>query len=149
MKLALTEPQINEIADFLDSGMICYYNKETGEIKYILDSDDYFDDEEDPWAEDRKKIEDNQDQYLEFTGMSSYEAFKVMEDFAGSVDSLELKHLLFGALSRPKPFSNFKWLVETSGPYRQQWFDHKRSAFIRWVEDQIRMHNDMMELEED
>lgn len=145
MKLVLTPHQIKEIAGYLDSGMTCYYNTRTGEIKHLLESDDYFDLEEDPWAEEIKEVEDNRDQYVEFTGMLSGEAYKVMVGFAESVDNIDLQYKLIKALERPGPFRNFKWLVDNSGPYRQKWFEYKDASYIRYVEEQIEEYNDLME----
>ncbi len=39
--MKLTEKQIKEIADNLDSGMKCYYNQKTGETKTIIDFDSW------------------------------------------------------------------------------------------------------------
>lgn len=149
MKLTLTDQQIKEIADWLDSGMRCFYNRLTGEIKHILDPDHWIDTEEELWEQEMKTIEDNLEQYVEFTSMLSGQAFKVMVDFAENVDNLDLQYKLIKALERPKPFRNFKWLVDTSGPYRQKWFDFKNARYIQFVKEQIDEHNDLLEQQEE
>ena len=44
---------------------------------------------------------------------------------------------MYLVLQRPKPFGNFKWEIDNSGKYRQQWFDYKKERFIGYVEGQI------------
>jgi len=105
----LTEQQIKDIAEYLDCGMRCYYNKRTGEIKTILNFDSWIGADEELWEEYIKEIEENWGDYVEFEGMESHEAFRVMADFAESVDNSKLRGRLINALNRPKPFRNFKW----------------------------------------
>lgn len=139
--MKLTEKQIKEIADNLDSGMKCYYNLKTGDIKTIIDFDKWIGADEEPWAEDIKEIENNWDDYFEFEGMSSNTSFNLMVDFAESIDNQRLQDKLFKVLNRTKPFQNFKWQVDNSGEYRQKWFDFKNKRFIEWVKEQIEDFN--------
>jgi hypothetical protein len=64
-----------------------------------------------------------------------------MVDFAESVDDTKLRDKLISALNRPKPFQNFKWQIDNSGEYRQQWFDFKKMCYIQWVKEQIDLKN--------
>lgn len=50
-------------------------------------------------------------------------------------------------LNRSKPFSNFKWIIDNSGDYRQKWFDFKNQKYIEWVEEKISELNSMEEFE--
>ena len=61
--------------------MRCYYNKQTGEIKHILNFDSWIYADEELWEEDIKEIDENQENYIEFEPMSSRESFRVMADF--------------------------------------------------------------------
>jgi hypothetical protein len=137
----LTEQQIKEIAEYLDCGMRCYYNKRTGEIKRILNFDSWIGADEEPWEEDMKKIEKNREDYMEFEGMESHEAFRVMADFAESIDHSKLRERLINALNRPKPFRNFKWQIDNSGEFRQVWFDYKNQRYIEWIKDQLEAYH--------
>jgi len=137
----LTEQQIKEIAEYLDCGMRCYYNKRTGEIKIILNFDSWMVADEEPWKEDIKEIEENLQDYVEFEGMESHEVFRVMADFAESIDNSKLREKLINALNRPKPFRNFKWQIDNSGESRQVWFDFKNERYIEWVKDQLKAYN--------
>ena len=139
--IKLTEQQIEEIASDLDCGLRCYYNKRTGEIKTILDFDSWMGADEELWEEDQKEVDENREDYLEFEGMSSHEAFKLMADFAESIDNSKLREKLVNALNRSKPFRNFKWQIDNSGEFRQVWFDFKKKRYIEWVKDQLEQYN--------
>ena len=47
----------------------------------------------------------------------------------------KLKDELIKALNRKKPFREFKFVIDNSGIYRQQWFDFKHEQLIQWVVD--------------
>jgi len=132
-----TEKQIQEIAENLDCGMRCFYNLKTGEIKTLLDFDSWIGADEELWEEESKEIDENWDDYFEFEGFESHESFKIMEDFAEIVEDTKLRNNLINALNRPKPFRNFKWQIDNSGDYRQQWFDYKNMRYIQWIKEQI------------
>jgi len=135
MTMTIPEHKIKEIAEWLDTGMMVFYHKETGEIKYHPDPDDpYFDPE--PWKEEIDNIEREREKYLKFESMESRQSFKVMEHFADSLSDLKFKGMVYDRLSRKKPFQNFKMLVESSD-YRQDWFDFRDFANIEWVKEQI------------
>jgi hypothetical protein len=132
-----TEKQIHEIAQDLDYGMGCFYNLKTGEIKTLLNFDNWIGADEEIWEEESKEIDENWDDYFEFEGFEFYESFKIMEDFAEIVEDAELQNKLINALNRPKPFRNFKWIIDNSGDYRQQWFDYKNMRYIQWIKEQV------------
>ena len=139
--MKLTDQQIKEIAENLDAGMKCFLNKRTGEIKTILNFDSWIGADEESWAEEINEIEENWSDYFEFENMSSNDSFKLMADFAESIDNPKLQNSLVNALNRSKPFSNFKWQIDNSGEYRQQWFDYKNKRYTEWVKDQTELLN--------
>jgi hypothetical protein len=139
--MKLTENQIKEIADNLDCGMRCFYNLKTGEIKTLPNFDSWIGADEELWQEDSKEIDDNWADYFQFEGFESHESFRLMADFAESVGDVRLQDKLINALNKPKPFQNFKWQIDNSGKYRQQWFDFKRMRYIQWVNEQIELKN--------
>ena len=136
--MKITEKQIEEIAENLDCGMRCYYNIKTGEIETLIDFDHWESADEELWEEEAKEIEENLNDYIEFTGLESHESFSIMEDFTESIDNEELRRELINALNRPKPFRNFNERIDNSGDYRQQWFDYKKKRFIEHVKEQIK-----------
>ena len=134
--IKLTKDQIKEIADYLDSGLKCYVNKETGIIIYTPDFNDGYSDEE-LWEESLNELDENWDKYVAIDKMESHESFEIMADFAENVDINDLRESLIKALNRKHPFQNFKWVVDNSGPYRQKWFDFKKQRLIEWVKNQL------------
>ncbi len=137
--MKLTEKQIEEIAENLDCGMRCFYNLKTGEIKILPEFDNLIVADEELWNEDIEEIEENRADYFEFEGLESRDSFKIMDDFAKSVDNAELRDKLVRVLNDPKPFKNFKWNIDNSGDYRQHWFDFKKNRYIQWVKKQIEL----------
>jgi len=135
--MKLTEKQIEEIADNLNCGMRCFYNLKTGEIETLLNFDSWIGADEEPWEEKSKEIDENWDEYFEFTGFEAHESFRIMADFAERIDDPKLQDQLINALNRPKPFRNFKWQIDNSEEYRQQWFDYKKMRYVQWVKEQI------------
>ncbi len=135
--MKLTEKQIEEVAENLETGMSCYYNLKSGELITILNFDSWSGADEEPWQNDLDEIEENWGDYFEFEGMESRESFKLMADFAENVDDSNLQEKLINALNQSKPFRNFKWQIDNSGEYRQEWFDFKKNRYIEWVKEQI------------
>jgi len=133
----LTNDQIKEIAEQLDCGMRCYINKETGEIKSVLNFESWQTDDRESWEDVLNELEENWDKYIEIERMESHESFEIMADFANSVDSRELRDSLINALNRKHPFQNFKWVMDNSKPYRQKWFDFKNQRLIECVKKKL------------
>lgn len=151
--MKLTEEQINQISQELDSGLKCYINIETGEMKSILDWEEVHADPE-FWEDELKEIEDNWKEYVILEKMSSREAFEVMESFIDTLSDGENRNRLIHALNGRRPFSNFKNQVDYNDEIRQQWFAHKAEeykAFTRkQFEDELRFRsNENSELEEE
>ena len=139
--MKLTKQQIIDIADNLDCGIKSYIHLKTGKIINIIDIESWEDAAEDFEEEDRNEIEENSDDYFEFEKMSSHTSFTIMEDFIQTIDNTSLQEKLVQVLQRPKPFGNFKWEIDNSGKYRQQWFDYKKERFIGYVEGLIEGFN--------
>jgi len=137
----LTNVQIREIADGLESGMRCYYNRLTGDIKTIIDFERWADADREFWEEDLEEIDEHFDDYYVFDNLSTSESFDIMSDFVDAINDSKIKSKLINALNKPKPFSNFKRAIDDSGDYRQQWFEFKTSRYIEWVQGQIDFEN--------
>jgi len=132
-----TEKQYEEIAECMETGLTCFFNMKTGEIKTVF-APEYWDMDDDGQMErDAEEVVDNREDYFEFEKFESFESFRIMEAFAASVQNSKLQGELFDALSRPKPFRNFKWCIDNSGVYRQQWFDFKKRKSIEHVKIQF------------
>lgn len=137
----LKDEEIKSIAEDLDCGMKVYINKETGEIKSIIDPNDlYFVDDEFP-DENLKDIENNYDKYFEIDKMDSRESFRVMEEFVDNLEDIELKKKLDLGLSLSKPFRNFKDIIDSETEYRERWFQFKNQKYIEYVTEQMHCLN--------
>ena len=139
--MELTEKQIEKIADYLESGLRCFYNLRSGEIKSILNFNSWVGADEEPWEEELEEIDEHWNDYFEFVGFESHESFQIMADFAESIEDHRLQNRLIDALNKRKPFQHFKWEIDNSGKFRQQWFDYKKMCYIQWVKEQIDLKN--------
>jgi hypothetical protein len=133
--ITLSTEQVKEIAEQLEVGFDCFLNKHNSELIFLIGDEDGFSsfEEDDVWADDRKKIDANPDDYYPIEKMGSKDSFLVMEEFAHTIDSNKLKEELIRALNQKKPFRQFKYLIDDSGEYRQKWFDFKSKKMIEWV----------------
>jgi len=143
--LKLSPKQIKEIADLLDAGMVCYFNKRTQEIKEIINFNSHEYAEPNDWQEIIDEIDEHYDDYFKFEGMSSHESFTIMEEFINEVGNEDLKNRLVWALSRNHPFRNFKDEIDYNGEYRDKWFEFKLEKYIEFVEHQILEYNQLEE----
>ena len=138
-----TKEQIKEISEQLDCGFRAFYHKQTGDLIFVPNTDEYFDTDTNAWQDDLDKLDKNFFEYQEIEAMESSDSFRVMADFAEQLTDTNLKDKLITALSRKKPFSNFKFLIDNAGEQRQSWFDLKNKRYMDWVEEQIEIQNDI------
>ena len=138
----LNDQQVKEIAEQLDTGWRCFFNTKTQEIVAVPDFIENPDYDREYFEEDLEKLETNADQYIEIEKPSSRDSFNIMLGFTDQLTgNEELKEMLFKALDRKKPFSNFKFLIDNSGIYRQKWFDYKNDQLKKWVIDKFKEAN--------
>lgn len=136
--MKISKTKILEIAEWLLCGEKCFINKLDGSVINIPhDMDDFYRDEENPWQDEMDKIDQNFENYIKCEPMESHQTFEVMKEFIGLVKSDILIEKLIPALNSPKPFRNFKYLIETSEEYRQKWFDFRLEQNMLWVREQI------------
>lgn len=131
----LSQEQIKKIADELDWGHRCFWDQQTNDLLFLPDFDLYPDGEE-LYQEDIDKLENGS--YLQIEPMPSHEAFEIMTGFIDSLDNtIPLKGYLILALNKRKPFREFKYVIDNSGPYRNIWFAFKEQEVIGWVKKQV------------
>jgi hypothetical protein len=128
--MKITSKLLIEIAQELDAGMKVFINKDTLEIKPILDWDDIMDNE--PWEKEMEEIDRTWPNFAVITKMETWEAFKVMEEFIDEVEDEQFREGLIKILNRKSPFANFKAEVESSS-YRQNWFDFKQMKYEEYA----------------
>ncbi|MBO6793728.1 MAG: hypothetical protein JJ895_07450 [Balneolaceae bacterium] len=130
-----TDQHIREIAELLECDLLCFFHKQTGEIKHYPNPDNAFFEIE-FWQEIIDSIEAERSNYFSFEVMSSYQKFQVMENFAYSISNENDRHNLISVLSNAKPFRNFKQAIKRS-VYLQDWYNFQKEAYIQWVKKQL------------
>ena len=130
------KPLVSKIAEELLADMVCFVNGDTLEIEsapqaLIKDPFEYEFTTGDT-AEDWDLKHENWENCITVEPMESFESFSIMERFTNEVDDLSFRKKLSKALQRKKPFSNFKYLIESSD-YRQQWFDFLQAETEEYV----------------
>lgn len=141
--LSLTEKEIENIASLLQKGMICFYQLNIKKTHYLPDDEDYFNYDLTPAEEDiLDEIDENPDNYAEFTKMDSNQEHQMMESFADRiVKEKNFQDDLFNALSKPKAATGFKFLIDSSGKYNDRWVEYKLDKYKDWVMEQVDAFN--------
>jgi hypothetical protein len=85
----------------------------------------------DLWDEKLEQLEKNFTDYYEIDKWTSSEAFEIMSEFTDQVSDNKEQSRLFDPLRRNKPFREFKFVIDNSGDFKQQWFDFKN----KWQQD--------------
>jgi hypothetical protein len=136
MAIEIKPETLNEIAQYLDIGMLCFYNKTSGELEYYPEGLEHSGFEED-WADVVNKVEASRADYLQLEKMNSHEAFKVMESFTEGINHLPTHNKFVDAISRKKPFANFNSLISYYPDLREDWFAYKLQSYIEFVKNQV------------
>jgi Uncharacterised protein family (UPF0158) len=132
-----TKEEIKEIVEQFSCGMRGYFNTKTKALLFIPSEIDCLNDEE-FFIDEREELENNCEDYLAIERPTSTYSFEIMANFTEQIlDNNILKNELNNALSRKKPFREFKFIIDNSGSYRQNWFDFKNAEEKKWVEKQL------------
>ncbi|AUD03797.1 UPF0158 family protein [Spirosoma pollinicola] len=138
----LGKQQINEIAEQLDCGFRAFWHKITGELIFIPDTRKFPYGDDGAFEEENEQLDANRDDYVEIEPMESRDSFRVMADFAETLTNKTVQDALFRALNKRGPFREFKYVIDNSGEYRQQWFNFKNQRYIDWVTQQVNAYNE-------
>ena len=122
---------VKEIAEQLDCGFRAFIHKTTGQLLFIPDNYNYPDIDLSSWDKELEQLENNFTDYHEIEKWTSSEAFEIMSEFSVHLTDKDLQSRLFDTLRKNKPFKEFKFVIDNSGDFRQQWFDFKN----KWQED--------------
>ena len=131
--------QIRSISQDLQCGLKIFVNKETYEIKSIIDPDNLYSEPE-FWEEELEKIENEWTDLAVIKKMESWEAFRTMENFVDEIENEKFKQDLMKILNRKSPFANFKAEIESS-QYRQRWFNFRDNIYEEFVTNQLKSEN--------
>ncbi len=118
-------------------GLTCYLNKQTGEVKEVIDQFSFPDADMELWEETIKKIEDDRGNYVRIRKMSYRKSLHIMEDFIENMDSSRLQVKLIGTLNRVKPFKNFRNIIDNSEEHREEWFKYRQSRYMDYVRSEM------------
>lgn len=133
---ALTEQQIEEIAEQLDCGFRSFWHKQTGELLFVPNLNNLeFD--TDSFEEDLQQLDNDFENYIEIEQPQSSDSFDIMLNFTEQLENDKLKNQLINALNKKKPFREFKFVIDNAGIYRQQWFDFKKAQLQQWVRNKF------------
>jgi hypothetical protein len=128
---------IKEIAEQLDCGFRAFMHKTTGQLLFVPNTDDLPDIDLDIWDEQLEQLEHNFLDFYEIDKWTSSDAFEIMSDFADQVSDDNFRSRLLDALGKNKPFREFRFIIDNSGDYRQQWFDFKNKSQQDFVARQL------------
>ncbi len=128
---------LNDIADSMEAGFKCFIHRETFEVVAYLNPDQYPEMDPKDWKNEIDKVRKNKKKFIEVEGMTSSDSFRVMEEFADSLENNATRVRLLTALQGRKPFANFKHQIENSGDFRNLWFEFRREKNIEWVTNQL------------
>jgi hypothetical protein len=132
------QARIREITQELEMGFRCFFHKETGELLSFPDEFKYPGQDLDAWAEDIEKFETDPFSSTEVEPIHSDDSFQIMADFAEQLrGDVRLQDRLVNALNRKHPFRNFKFIIDNSGKYREQWFEYKDARLMQLVKDRV------------
>ena len=153
MNKKLSNEQIHEIAEMIDTGYhVCYVNPDTCEVEIIF-GDEMLNNYGISWEEDETPDEnapewqeemyadvkaqmariDSWQHFIRIEKPDSHEAFKFMERFIEEViPEGKLKEQFWKALSRSHPFRNFNAIVHNC-EYREDWFTFKQNLLEEYV----------------
>ncbi|MCK5685755.1 hypothetical protein KAJ27_16600 [bacterium] len=131
--MKITTKQITDISQDLQMGLKTFINKETYEVRSLLDPGDRYVDPE-VWEDSLNVIEKEWNDYFCLTKMDSWESFKIMEDFIEEINDERLKNDLVKILNMKKPFANFKAEIDIS-LYRQKWLDFCDMKYEEYVRE--------------
>ncbi|WP_194776039.1 UPF0158 family protein [Pararhodonellum marinum] len=138
----LSEKEVEKIAAQLLKGMICFYQLDKKKIYQLPDDEDYFNYDLTPDEEDiLDEIDENPDNYAEFTKMEAAEEHQMMESFTDRiVRDKKFQDELIDALSKPKAATSFKFLIDSSS-YKDKWLEYRMDKYKDWVLEQVDTFN--------
>lgn len=142
----IDEKIIKKIAESLLCGTHCYLNKKDFNVITIPDGIDFILDEsrEDEFSKLMQstfdELEENEEDYMKFETLESFESFRIIENFVFQLEDIVLKEKLLNTLKKKKPFRNFKHIIEHSDQ-RENWFCFEQEQVEKHVTSIIEAHN--------
>jgi len=134
---------VKEVASSIDAGFVCFLNTDTLEIDEYpreLLSNSYLYKMNSGVSLDELNLKYTQwENYITIEPLETNESFRIMEKYAEQVDNSRLRAQLVNAIYNPKPFANFKRIIDNSD-FRQDWFDFKDMQLQDYVKTMIEIN---------
>lgn len=129
---------LHQIAQEINTGCDCYFNRETHEMISISDFDQFVDEEYiEVFQEDLTKVTSKNSGFIKIEKLTSTESFKMMNNLAEELSDQKLKDALEIILGNRKPFQNFKNKIDDSA-FREAWFACQQSETEKIVEKRMK-----------
>lgn len=142
MAVVIPPEIIKEIAEYLESGMLCWYHIPEGKLLWAPDPDKNTYMEESEWKDVFKEIKKKKKNCIQFDGLDSREEFRIMQSFAeNEVNDPEVQKRLVYALNQRKPFMHFKSAIHYDSDYLDDWYAYKSQCYINHVKDELDRYN--------
>lgn len=136
--ISISADDLNRMAEEILVGMRVFIHKISGEIIIVPNEMDLDYAEPEIWETELNLLENYRFDYFEIDPMNSTQSFQVMEEFAEQLmENKVLRVELLDALNRKKPFREFKFVIDNSGKYREQWFGFRLEKTMNWIKKQI------------
>ena len=124
---------VQTISREVQGGKICYLHRPTGDVNFLPDDDEFFDNLPSEWSEFLDFVEANEDDFAIVEPMDEFDHHQVMTDFMVDVTlPVSFTALLYDALQGKQPRSAFTQEVNNS-PYRKQWTDYHQQRYEEYV----------------
>jgi len=134
---------VKEVASSIDAGFVCFLNTDTLEIDEYpreLLSNSYLYKMNSGVSLDELNLKYTQwENYITIEPLETNESFRIMEKYAEQVDNSRLRAQLVNAIYNPKPYANFKRIIDNSD-FRQDWFDFKDMQLQDYVKTMIEIN---------
>ncbi len=135
------EKLINALEDHNDS-FDYFIDLENGNVVSLIRNDDEEEFEEDPVVLDgynHEIVENNPDRFIFIDPIDSRESFKIMEDFVSTILNDLIKNTMSSALSKRKPFRNFKEELNHLPEIQKEWHQYHETEMEKiayeWLKD--------------
>jgi uncharacterized protein UPF0158 len=126
-KIKLTlDPILYYMEDSSGFASSCYIDLLKGEV-VLPDVDGDLSDED----------AENEDRYFHLEPIASHEGYEIMQDFAASMESDEIRDQMFDGLERKKPFFNFKRTLAGYPDIQKKFFEYKDIRLKEILKDRL------------
>lgn len=136
----LIEDKIEEVAELLICGDLCFINIKTGEIENFPYKSE-FNNEEDPWQDTKDRIIQEFDNYVKCEPLDKDEYFKIIELFIDSIGNENRKARFKKALTKPKPYIHFNDLIDSYSDLKKEWTEFRLNKYKERVSNKLRNAN--------